>query len=32
MASYLREKGLGKKEGKEENLVCVWRKVIKNSN
>jgi hypothetical protein len=23
MASYLREKGLGKKEGKEENSVCV---------
>jgi hypothetical protein len=23
MASYLREKGLWKKEGKEENLVCV---------
>jgi len=23
MASYLREKGLGEKEGKEENLVCV---------
>jgi len=23
MASYLRGKGLGKKEGKEENLVCV---------